>query len=278
MLTVDFHTHVFPDKIASASISALAKASGATPFLDGTESGLRDGARKADVYIAVALPVLTKPSQFDSVFKYAFSVNCKFNEKERTNILSFAGIHPDCDDVEGKLKAVKDAGFLGIKIHPDYQGVFIDDERYVKIIKVAKEHGLIVVTHSGVDEGFLDMPVRCTPRRALNLLDKVGGYNKLVFAHLGANRLFDEVLSCLAGKDVYFDTGYSLDQISNEQFLELVKKHGANKILFATDSPWRDIATEKDRVLATALTDEEKELILYKNALKLLNLENYNDK
>lgn len=278
MTTVDFHTHVFPDKIAHSSITALEKSANTTAFLDGTEQGLKSDIIKAGVSIAVALPVLTKPTQFDSVFNYALSLNSKFNPSLGANILSFAGVHPDLDDVENKLQKVKDAGFLGVKIHPDYQGVFIDDERYVNIVKKAKELGLIVVTHAGVDDGFLDMPVRCTPKRALNLLDKVGGYDKMVFAHLGGNRMFDEVLSLLAGKDVYFDTGFSLDQVTDKQFLQLVKKHGANKILFATDSPWRDISTEKARVMAMDLTEEEKELILCKNALKLLNLENYYDK
>ena len=41
-------------------------------------------------------------------------------------------MHPDCDNVEEKLKYLKDNGVKGIKIHPDYQEAYIDDERYCK--------------------------------------------------------------------------------------------------------------------------------------------------
>ena len=278
MLTVDFHTHIFPDKIAKTSIGLLAKASGTTPYLNGTKDGLKEGLIQAGVSLAVALPVLTKPTQFESVLNYATSVNKEFNLANKANILSFAGIHPDCENLEDKIKLIKEFGFLGVKIHPDYQGVFIDDERYYKIVKLAKDNDLIVVTHSGIDDGFLNAPIRCAPQCAVKLLDRLGGYDKFVFAHLGANRMFDETLKYLAGKSVYFDTGYSLNQISDSQFRTLVLRHGTNKILFASDSPWADIGDFRERILAMDLSPLDKELILYKNALKLLNLENYYDK
>ena len=34
-----------------------------------------------------------------------------------------------------ELKQIKDMGFVGIKIHPDYQRVMIDDIRYLKILE-----------------------------------------------------------------------------------------------------------------------------------------------
>ena len=40
------------------------------------------------------------------------------------------------------------------------------------------------------------------------------------------------------GKPVYFDTGVVLDTMEEAQFLRIVRNHGADKILFATDSPW----------------------------------------
>ncbi|MBQ2450544.1 MAG: hypothetical protein II273_03090, partial [Lachnospiraceae bacterium] len=37
----------------------------------------------------------------------------------------------------GELKRIKELGLPGIKLHPDYQGVMIDDVRYMNIIEYA---------------------------------------------------------------------------------------------------------------------------------------------
>ena len=74
------------------------------------------------------------------------------------------------------------------------------------------------------------------------------------------------------GKPVYFDTGVVLDTMTEEQFLRIARNHGADKILFATDSPWAD-QTEFIRLLKQMpLTEEEKEQILGGNARRLLGI------
>ena len=266
-MIIDFHAHIFPDKIASTTVSALENASGNTPYSDGTKNGLINALNEANATYAVNLPVLTKPSQFDSVTKFALSLN-----EEKGKIISFAGVHPDLEDIPKKMETLKNLGFKGVKIHPDYQGAFVDDDGYVQIVKEAKRNGLIVVTHAGVDEGFPTSPVRCTPQRVLSLLDKVGGYDKLVLAHLGGNRIYSEVYDLLAGLPVYFDTAYALPLVTNKQFASLVEKHGEDKILFATDSPWRSIKEEVSRIKGYGLPKTIQDKIFYQNAVKLLNL------
>ncbi len=269
-MLIDFHTHIFPDKIAGATINKLASNSGSRPSTDGTVKGLLDALNRANADIAISLPVLTKPTQFESVLSFAISINEQFKNSEK-RIISFAGMHPDCEDVEQKMLKIKQAGIKGIKIHPDYQQTFIDDERYVNIIKCAKKHDLIVVTHSGVDDGYVGQPVRCPVDRILNVLEKVE-YDKLVLGHFGAHKMWDEVYEKLAGKNVYFDTAFTLHEIDNELFKKIVNRHGADKILFATDCPWRDIEKDYEIFSSFALKKDDFENITYKNALKLLNL------
>ena len=139
-MIVDFHTHVFPDKIAASTVAALESRGGTPSHSDGTVDGLLRSLREADVSIAVNLPVLTKPTQFDSILAFAKRINEREYDGER--IISFAGIHPEDENIEEHLNAVSEAGIPGIKIHPDYQGAFFDDERYVRIISEAKTLGL----------------------------------------------------------------------------------------------------------------------------------------
>ena len=269
-MIIDFHTHIFPDKIASKTIEFLSGKGGIPPFAEGTHRSLFSKLEEAGVDISITLPVVTAPHQFDSINRFACEINELYKNKS-PKLISFGGIHPLCEDIEGKMKFIKECGFKGVKIHPDYQGEFITHEGYVKILECARDLDLIVVTHAGVDCGFLGQPVKCTPSLAKELIKKVP-HSKLVLAHLGANEMTSEVLSLLCGEDVYFDTAYVLRATDEKTFKEIVKMHGADKILFATDSPWSDIKNDVNILKSYNLDKETEEKILYKNAKALLSI------
>lgn len=267
-MIIDFHTHIFPDKIAARTIEHLAAKSGFTPFADGTANGLLEALDEAEADIAVSLPVLTNPDQFDSVNRFAASVNDTFKENGK-GILSFAGIHPACDDIKGKMAFIKESGFLGVKIHPDYQDTYINDNGYIEILRYARELDLIVVTHSGVDGGYRDRPVRCAPSMVKEVIRKVG-HEKFVLAHFGANELWEEVCNVLSSENVYFDTAFTLRYIDPELFKKVIDRHGADKILFATDSPWGSIKQDVEILKSYGLDKTTEEKILSDNARRLL--------
>lgn len=269
-MIIDFHTHVFPDKIAEKSVSFLASKTNYKPYYLGDLDGLLKMQRDSKVDIAIILPVVTNPKQFDSVNEFAFNINEQYSNGN-PRVISFAGIHPKCEDIELKMQFIKDKGFLGVKIHPDYQETFIDDDGYIKILKCAKKLDLIVVTHSGVDEGYQDAPVRCTPDRVLNVINKVG-HSKFVLGHFGANKMWNEAYNKLAGKNVYFDTAFTLNYIDKDLFMKMIDKHGEDKILFATDAPWQDMKDNTNKLKSFGLSEELESKILYKNAVNLLGL------
>lgn len=269
-MIIDFHTHVFPDKIAEKTISFLSQKGGATPFSDGTVNGLIHEMDEGEVNIAVALPVVTSPTQFDSINRFAKEINEYFADKDK-RIISFGGIHPCCDNLEEKMKFIKECGFLGVKIHPDYQETYINDERYIKILEAARALDLIVVTHSGVDMGYRDSTVKCPPYLVKEVLKKVPGV-KLVLAHLGANEMPNEVYETLCGEDVYFDTAMVLRYTDKETFKKILEKHGEDKILFATDSPWSGMKEDIEILKSYNLPKSTLDKIFCENAKKLLHL------
>lgn len=269
-MIVDFHTHIFPDKIAKPTIEKLAEKGDIPPFADGTVAGLLHAMEEAEVDLSVTLPVLTSPRQFESVTRYAAEINQSFRDKEK-RLLSFAGIHPQCEDIDAKMAFIKESGFLGVKIHPDYQDTYIDDAGYIEILRAARQYDLIVVAHAGVDVAYRDQPTKCTPDRVLRLLDKVP-YGKLVLAHCGAAGMFDEVTEKLCGADVYFDTGYVLRFVGKDMFSKIVEKHGADRILFGSDSPWSDIKNDVRILKSFQLGKDVEEKILCENARKLLGI------
>lgn len=265
-MVIDFHTHIFPDKIAARSIVHLENASGITAATDGTLQGLLDSMEKNQVDLSVILPVVTKPSQFESVNQFAAEVN----EKYKGRLISFGGIHPDSEDYRAELDRIKELGLPGVKLHPDYQGVMIDDPRYMNIIEYADSLGLMIVVHAGIDIG-LPEPVHCPPDKARKVLDILHP-DKLILAHLGGWKQWNEVYELLAGEQVYFDTSFTFDYIEQDVFLKILDKHGYEKVLFATDSPWSDAKRAVEVVKSLPIEEEAVDAILCKNARNLLQM------
>lgn len=159
-------------------------------------------------------------------------------------------------------------GLKGIKLHPDYQGVNFDDIRYMRIVEYASELNMIIVVHAGVDIG-LPNPVRCTPKMSAKVLDEIHPA-KLVLAHLGGWKMWNEVEEILVGKNVYLDTAFIQSYIREEQFRRIVEEHGAERILFATDSPWSGQHNMVKWIQGCGLDSEITDAIFYKNAMSLL--------
>ena len=263
-MVIDFHTHIFPEKIAARTIALLEEKGGLTAATDGTLDGLLHSMEKSGVDLSVVLPVVTKPSQFESIQTFAKSVNEQYAGK----LISFGGIHPDTVDYKKEIDTICELGLPGIKIHPDYQGVMIDDERYVRIIRYADEKGLIILTHAGIDIGMPE-PVHCPPDRMRKVLDEVKP-KKMVLAHFGGWKQWEEVYEYLAGENVWLDTAFTHGYIAKEQFLKIYEKHDKSKILFATDSPWSDAKEGIRWIKSLGLSFEETEAILSGNARRLL--------
>lgn len=265
-MVIDFHTHIFPEKIAARTIELLEAKGGLKAATDGTLAGLLASMEASGVDLSVVLPVATKPSQFESIQTFAKSVNDRYAGK----LISFGGIHPDTEDYKKEIDTICEMGLVGIKLHPDYQGVMIDDERYVRIIRYADEKGLIILAHAGVDIGMPE-PVHCPPEKMRKVLDLVKP-KKMVLAHYGGWRQWDEVYEYLAGENVWLDTAFTQDYISKEQFLRIYEKHDKSKILFATDSPWSDMAEGIKWIRSLGLPGQETEAILSGNARGLLGI------
>ena len=265
-MVIDFHTHIFPDEIAAKTIARLETVGGITASTDGTLNGLLASMERCGVDLSVILPVATKPSQFESIQSFAQSINEQYAGK----LISFGGIHPDCEDYKKELDTIKELGFKGIKLHPDYQGVMIDDLRFMRIVEYASELGLIILTHAGIDIG-LPEPVHCPPKKMRKVLDEIKP-EKMVLAHLGGWSMWDEVYEYLAGENIWMDTAFIYDYIKEEQFFKILEKHGSDKILFATDSPWSDMAKGIQWIQRLSLPRNVEENILSGNAKRLLGI------
>ena len=282
-MIIDFHTHTFPDKIASAALRELSQTGHIPPYTNGTAAGLRASMQEAGVDLSLVLPVATNLAQVGSINASAARQGLQKGER---GILSFAAAHPGSPDLEEELETAAALGFRGIKLHPVYQQVDFDDSRTLRILDKAGRLGLIVLTHAGRDIGF-PTENRCSPAMIRRALEKVGPV-KLVAAHMGGWKNWDEAVQELAGTAVYIDTACStggitpledgfytkedLTLLSGEAFVGMVKAFGARRVLMGSDSPWTSQKETVDWLCALPLGEEEKALILGQNARTLLGL------
>lgn len=279
---IDFHTHTFPDYIADRAVDKLRKSANSKNYLDGTDKGLIGSVRENGISRAIVLPVATRPGQANEINARSVKKNL---DSEKTGLEFFAAIHPDDINVLAMLSNIKAAGFKGIKLHPVFQDVYIDEYSYLKIIDAASSLDLITVIHAGYDISYAGVEYAGV-KYILNMIEELHPKN-LVLAHMGGWNEWDMVESDLCGAECYFDTSFCLTQVvpfdetnknvcsvqlQNEQFLRIVKKHGADKILFGSDSPWSMQGEVVGAIESSGLSPEDVEKVLYQNAYNLLNM------
>lgn len=274
-MLIDIHTHIFPEKIAAKTIevlkSGIRKIQGedypVKNHTDATVSGLSASMAISGVDMSFVMPIATKPTQFESINKFAIEVT-------RNNIISFGSLHPMMENPIKALEEIHKMGIRGIKLHPEFQNFYIDGKESVEIIKRAHELDMWVMLHTGADIG-LPPPVHCTPDMLKNLLNYVPG-NKIIAAHMGGWQMWEEVYEILCGTPIYMDTAFVADFLSPELFIKMAEKHGSDKIFFGSDSPWEDPAHTLRYINSLPLEESDKEKIKYKNALRefdFLNVE-----
>nr|MBQ8253618.1 amidohydrolase family protein [Lachnospiraceae bacterium] len=263
---IDFHTHTFPDKIAAKTVASLGKVAGIEPKTDGTLGGLLASMEKAGIDLSVIMPVVTRAEQFQTINNVA----AKINEEHGDRVISFGGIHPGSLNYKKELAYIKSLGLKGIKLHPDYQGVMIDDIGYKHIIDYASQLDLAIMVHAGIDIGLPD-PVHCPPEKSLKIIRELQP-PKLILAHMGGWKQWNQVEELLCETEVYLDCAFCSDYMQAEQFERIVQKHGADRILFATDSPWEDPKDTIAWVESTSLSSEQKRKIYMENACELLGI------
>ena len=264
MKIIDFHVHAFSDAIAKRAITTLVDHAGIPHYTDGTIKDTRRFLTEQGIDYGVLLPIATKPSQQSKLNTWAV-------EQVGGNLLSFGTVHPDAEDVADELHRIKSLGLKGVKLHPDYQDVFLFEEKMNIVYRLCEALELPVIIHMGQD------PVSPKVRHAMpyHLIAMNESYPrlKIIGAHLGGMYAWDEVLHYLCGrKNIWFDTSYLTGEIDAEIMTAIIKKHGADKILFASDCPWHTPQMERELLESLPLSSADMEQIYWKNAAELLNI------
>ncbi len=261
MRIIDFHAHIFPDKIALKASGAIGEFYGIPMQYDGTVGTLLQINEQCGIGMALVHSVATVPQQVAAINDFIASAVRQHPDR----LAGFATIHPDHPAIEEEIERAVSMGLRGVKIHSDFQRFLLDDERAMRIYR-AVEGRLPILVHAGDHRYEFSKAHRIA--RVLERFPKL----EMVCAHFGGWSEWKESAAVLGGSGVLVDTSSSLYDMTPDQALALIELYGADHVLFGTDypmwSPWQEL----EMIDRLGLKDDVKELILHGNAERLFGL------
>lgn len=254
-MIIDCHTHVFPDKIAKRAMRALHAAHGVTPVVLPTVAGLLAHMDESGVDRAVLCPVATKPSQ-------AGPINTWLLGQQNPRLIPFGAIHPHQLDAAAELERLEAAGVYGLKLQPFFQSFTLDDPRTRDLFDLIGDR-FVVLLHGG-DEIIPLHTIQPTPARLAQLLTDFPRL-RLIVAHAGGYKLWDEVEEQLVGRNVLFDLSYTFGIAPDEQVRRIINCHGFERVLWGSDFPWQAESASLQGLRRLGLPEDQEEAILSGN-------------
>jgi hypothetical protein len=260
MKVIDLHTHSFPDKIAEKAIGKLSSRTGEIqPVLDGKLSSLIASMDEAGVAVSCVSSIATKPEQASSILEWSLSIRSE-------RIIPIPSFHPYSAEAERTIASIRSAGFAGVKLHPLYQQFTVDDPSLDTVYEQLRAERLFVLFHAGYDIAFPGDD-KAAPSRIERIAARFPGL-RIIAAHLGGWRDWEESFRCLAGKDIYLDTSF-MHEADLPLAVKILSSHSQDRVCYGSDSPWVSQKESIQFVDSLPLSDSYKEKIFSGNAENL---------
>ena len=254
----DVHAHIFPDKIAGKVVCALEEYYNFKWQGDASVGDLLAAMDDARVKKAVIFSCATKPEQVIPVNDFLIAIKNQYPER----FIALGTLHPDLPEIGKEIERIKASGLKGIKFHPDFQHIYIDEPAMMRVYEKLDD-SLPLMIHLGDYRTDFSSPYRLA-----HVLDEFPQLT-VIAAHFGGYSEWDQAWKHLVGRNVYFDTSSSIFKLGAAEAAKIVRAHGADKILFASDYPACRHQQAIDDVLAMKLSENENRLIFSGNAERI---------
>lgn len=259
-MIIDFHAHIYPDKIAEKATKAISEFYENSPMAsNGHTQELLESGRKIGVTKYIVHSTATKPQQVESINNFILE-ECS----QHPEFIGFGTMHPDYQNFEAELERMRSAGLRGVKLHPDFQKFCCDMEKMDPIYDKMAKLKMPVLFHAG--DYRYDFS---GPKRILHVLEKHPDLI-IIAAHFGGYTEWDKSVEYLVGQNVYFDTSSTFWKLPFDKARMMIEKHGYQKFLFGSDFPMWNHEGELANIKKLELPSEQEQAILFDNGDKLL--------
>ncbi|MDR2071860.1 MAG: amidohydrolase family protein [Spirochaetaceae bacterium] len=285
-MIIDFHSHIYPEKIAAKAVASTEAFYTIPARGRGTPEDLGAAGRRAGIDRFVVFSAAAVPAQVTSINDYIALV-CSGERKAGGPahgdgaatkggdavrplpetpgpiFTGFGTLHPGMENPGAEIDRIIGLGLRGLKFHPDMQKFSIDDERMMNIYALL-EGRLPVVFHTGDYRYTYSHPSRLAP--VLDAFPRL----TVIAAHFGGWSLFDLGLEYFRNRHCYFDLSSSIPYLGRRRTEELICIYGADRILFGSDYPIWDPGECLAEFRDLSLSSAEQERILSGTALEIL--------
>ncbi|MBE6687953.1 MAG: hypothetical protein E7588_01600 [Ruminococcaceae bacterium] len=259
---IDVHCHVFPEKIAQSAANNIGAYYTLPVNGDGTLAGMVNLSQGINICKFVICSAATKAVNVEHANDFIYNT-----VKSHNNLIGLGTTHADYNDNEKEFERMIQMDMRGIKLHTDFQGFDIDTPKMFTAYKLCEKYRFPVLFHVG--------DPKCNHSRADKLYNIKQRFPDLIIiaAHMGGYSTKDLAEKYFVGTDVYFDCSEWHNYMSADELVDMIHRHGVDKILFGSDYPLYSAEQTARMLLEQAhLTDEELEKIFYTNAAKLFKI------
>ena len=259
---IDFHCHIYPEAVAekaTQSICDFYELEGG--HMNGTVQTLLKQGDAAGIDRFVVLPVGMRPDKVRHVNDFILS-----EMAAQPRFIGFGTVHAAMEDIAAEAEYIIENGLRGVKMHPDFQKFDIDDERLFPFYETVQGR-IPVMFHMGDKRYDHSHPSKL--RHIMELFPNL----QTVAAHFGGYSMYETAYETLHDKDnCVFDVSSSLMFMPEGVAEKYIRAYGADRMVFGTDYPLWDPATETKRFFDLKLTEDEFEQIAHKTAEAFLKL------
>ncbi|KAB1645122.1 amidohydrolase family protein [Gulosibacter chungangensis] len=261
-MIIDAHTHVWPDKIAEKALTAN-PVPGLEARGDGTVHGLDTSMEHTGVHLSCCLAIANEGRHVHKVNEFVSGLASESRYPVGT-------VHVDLS-VEENLESLRRNNIKSVKLHPLFQRYGLDDKRLWDILDAFGED-ISVITHVGA--GGDEYTNSLSSPAMIGAIAKQFPKLRLMACHFGGYKLFDDAEEMLAGADIVLETSWppSLALLRPERVRALIKKHGAERVVFGSDWPMTDPLEEIQAIEMLGLSDDEVKQVLGGTLARVLGL------
>ena len=261
MFAIDCHAHIYMKKMASKAVKGVGEFYDVPMSCTGISEELHE--------IAVSSPVrhfvvnVVAPSA-----KHVHRLNVFAAEEcaAHSEFTGLATLHPDMENPDEEIEAILALGLKGIKLHPDTQHFDADSDKAMRLYECIAGR-LPLLIHCG-DYRYDSSH----PRRIARIIEAFPELT-VVAAHFGGWSIYDEAIPYLTDKNCYMDISSAMPFLPPEKIHSLIRHYGAERLMFGSDYPMWDPVREYEAFMKLDLTEQERELILRKNAAKVFSID-----
>ena len=258
----DMHAHIFPDKISEKATLSIGKFYDISmAFSIGDPAHLLEAEKRIGTKRMLVCSVATTPKQVVPINDF-IKAQCDLHPE----MIGFAALNADYEDIAGEVDRVIAMGMHGIKLHADFQREPIDSRKSYRIYE-AIEGRLPVLHHMGDYRHDYSHP-----RMLVKVMQDFPNL-KVLASHLGGFAAWDEAEAVLESSDnIRFDTSSAIGLMSPERAVRLIRHYGVDHCMFGSDFPMWNPKKEAEILLSLGFTYEGYRQIFSENAKAFLGL------